>query len=291
MQVSDDNIHPATVAGFGEEWSTYDQLVRSESDLRQTFDRYFSEFPWPRLPSNAVGFDAGCGSGRWARFVAPRVGQLIAVDPAEGSIQAAAVSLSQIPEANLVRAAAGSLPFRDASMDFGYSLGVLHHTPEPGRGLADCVRCLKPGAPFLVYVYYALDGRPRWYRALWRLADLLRRRISALSLPTRHGLCTLIAALVYLPLARSAPVLRRLGLGHPPLEGYADKPFSVMRTDAFDRFATPLELRFTRRELEELMTNAGLGDIRFRETEPFWCAVGTRIAAQWMDGRQAQDCV
>jgi hypothetical protein len=82
---------------------------------------------------------------------------------------------------------------------------------------------------------------------------------------------------VYFPLARSAPVLRRIGVRHTPLSAYQDKPFSVMRTDSFDRFATRVEHRFTRDEVVALMTEAGLERIRVRDGEPYWCAVGTRI--------------
>ena len=166
--MGDQNIDGGTVEGFGEEWATYDQSVRSEADLRQTFDRYFSVFPWDALPAGARGFDAGCGSGRWAVLAAPRVGQLVAVDPAERALEVATGALEGAPNAQTVRGAAGSLPLRDRSMDFGYSLGVLHHTPDPAVGMADCVRCLKPGAPFLVYLYYALDDRPAWFRAVWK---------------------------------------------------------------------------------------------------------------------------
>ena len=47
------------------------------------FENYFSIFPWDTLPPNSVGFDLGCGSGRWARRVAPRVGTLHLIDPSE----------------------------------------------------------------------------------------------------------------------------------------------------------------------------------------------------------------
>jgi ubiquinone/menaquinone biosynthesis C-methylase UbiE len=269
-----DNVDRATVEGFGEEWSTYDQAARSAPELRQTFERYFSVFPWEHVRADAVGLDAGCGSGRWARFVAPRVGSMIAVDPSAVALTAARRTLGSLPGVVLVRGAAGALPFADRSMDFGYSLGVLHHTPDPAAGLTDCVRCLKPGAPFLVYVYYALDGRPAWFRALWRASDVLRSRISRLSAPVRHRVCTVIAAVVYLPLARIAPLLRRLGVRDAPLSAYQDKPFAVMRTDAFDRFGTPLEHRFTRQQVVEMMSTAGLTDIRVRDEEPYWCASG-----------------
>jgi 2-polyprenyl-3-methyl-5-hydroxy-6-metoxy-1,4-benzoquinol methylase len=44
-------------------------------------------------------------------------------------------------------------------MDFGYSLGVLHHIPDAQKALSDCVKKLKLGAPFLVYLYYSFDNR------------------------------------------------------------------------------------------------------------------------------------
>ena len=49
---------------------------------------------------------------------------------------------------------------------------------------------------------------------------------------------------------------------------------NVMRTDAFDRFCTALEHRFTRQQIENMLLKAGLCDIRFSDHEPFWCAVG-----------------
>ena len=49
-----------------------------------------------------------------------------------------------------------------------------------------------------------------------------------------------------------------------------------MRTDALDRFGTRLEQRFTRSEIGEMMTAAGLDDIRFSEREPYWVACGRK---------------
>ena len=46
------------------------------------------------------------------------------------------------------------------SQDFGYSLGVLHHVPNTKLAIKSCVKLLKPGAPLLLYIYYAFDNRP-----------------------------------------------------------------------------------------------------------------------------------
>jgi hypothetical protein len=49
-----------------------------------------------------------------------------------------------------------------------------------------------------------------------------------------------------------------------------------MRTDALDRFDTRLEHRFSQEELQKMLENTGLVNIRFRDSEPFWCAIGFR---------------
>ena len=53
------------------------------------------------------------------------------------------------------------------SQDFGYCLGVLHHIPDTLSGLKDCSKLLKPGAPFLLYLYYKFDNKPRWFRLIY----------------------------------------------------------------------------------------------------------------------------
>lgn len=41
-------------------------------------------------------------------------------------------------------------------------------------------------------------------------------------------------------------------------------------------FGTQLERRFTRKEIEEMLTTAGLEKIGFSDAVPYWCAVGYR---------------
>jgi len=47
-----------------------------------------------------------------------------------------------------------------------------------------------------------------------------------------------------------------------------------MRTDSRDRFGTPLEQRFTKTEIEQMMHAAGLKDIVFSNHQPYWTALG-----------------
>src|SRR5690606_14720816 len=133
-----------------------------------------------------------------------------------------------------------------------------------------CTAKLKPGAPFLVYLYYAFDQRPAWYRALWRASEGLRAGISRLPFGLKRRVTDVIAAAVYWPLTRVALLAERAGadVRHFPLAPYRNYSFYTMRTDALDRFGTPLEQRFTRDQIRAMMEEAGLTDIRFRDGEP-----------------------
>ncbi|HET7710062.1 MAG TPA: class I SAM-dependent methyltransferase [Sphingomicrobium sp.] len=276
MPRKSDNIDPATVRGFGKEWLAFDQSRLSATEYRELFDRYFSLFPFAELPAGAEGFDLGCGSGRWASGVAGKVGRLHCIDPSEEALSVAMRNLRHAKNVTFHLAAADTIPLPDNSQDFGYSLGVLHHVPDAAAALADCVRKLKSGAPFLVYLYYALDNRPGWFRALWRLTDVARLSIARLPFGPRKFVTTLIAATVYWPLARIAWGAERLGfhVGALPLSAYRALSFYSMRTDALDRFGTRLEQRFSRDEIDGMMKAAGLTRVVFSDNEPFWVARG-----------------
>jgi SAM-dependent methyltransferase len=270
------NVDTRTVEGFGEEWTRYDQSGLSEAERNEVFAGYFRIFPWEALPAEPVGFDLGCGSGRWAMVVAPRVRRLHCIDASEAALRVARKNLQAVGNCEFHLATVDNIPLADGTMDFGYSLGVLHHVPDTLEGIRACVARLKPGAPLLLYLYYAFDNRPSWYRGLWRVSDAIRRGVAALPLGGRYPVSMLFAALVYLPLARLSLVLERFGLpvGSIPLSAYRRRSFYVMRTDALDRFGTRLEQRFTAAQIRRMMQDAGLEKIVFSDSVPFWCAVG-----------------
>lgn len=268
------NLDENVVAGFGDEWERFDQSELSAAELEKMFDNYFNIFPWERLAPAAVGFDLGCGSGRWAKMVAPRVGKLHLIDPS-AALEVAKRNLSNADNCEFHQASVEAIPLADTSCDFGYSLGVLHHIPDTEAGLKACVDKLKTGAPFLLYLYYRFDNRPLWFRAIWKASDVVRQFVSRLPHSLRFIISQILAAVIYFPLARTSLILEKLGVNVEkfPLSQYRNNSFYTMRTDALDRFGTQLEKRFTKVEIKEMMENCGLEDIEFSETS-FWTAVG-----------------
>jgi SAM-dependent methyltransferase len=274
-----ENIDHDVVAGFGDEWSRFDQSTVSEQDMLDMFAAYFAIFPWQELPAGAIGFDLGCGSGRWARLVAPRVGHLHCVEPSAKALAVAKRNLTGIANCTFHQADANSIPLPEGAADFGYSLGVLHHVPNTESALKACVTKLKPGAPFLLYLYFAFDNKPWWYRALWRASDLARRAISHAPHPLRYVVSQILATVLYWPAARLALLVEYTGfdVDSMPLAFYRRRSFYVMRTDALDRFGTRLEKRFTRAQVATMMADAGLGRVVFSAARPYWCALGNKL--------------
>ena len=271
---SSNNMDAETVASFGDEWSRYDQSSMSYSEASEIFMAYFSIFPWDMLPSNPVGFDMGCGSGRWAKFVAPKVGRLNCIDPSS-ALDIARRNLIDFKNVEYIKASVSESGIPINSQDFGYSLGVLHHVPDTESAINSCVSILKSGAPLLVYLYYAFDNRGWVYRLLWRASDLVRRIICKLPSRFKHLVTDVIAAIVYFPLARLSLLLDKVGINAAsiPLFYYRNHSFYTMRTDSRDRFGTPLEQRFTKQQIKSYMERSGLIDIKFSDNAPYWCTI------------------
>jgi ubiquinone/menaquinone biosynthesis C-methylase UbiE len=275
---TDNNIDLRVARGFGQEWSTFrqDSDHLSMQQRQAIFSDYFRVFPWHLLPpGGGVGLDIGCGTGRWSVLVAPRVQHLHLLDPSAEALSVARENLRGVNNVSYHLNSVATIPLPPKSLDFAFSLGVLHHVPDTEAAIAAIADKLKPNAPFLLYLYYALDNRPIWYRLLWRITDLTRLVVSRLPHPLRLAISQIVAALIYWPLARIARFVSRRGgsASTLPLSYYANKSLYVMRTDAYDRFCTRLEKRFRQSEIERMLSRAGFRDITFSDKQPFWCAV------------------
>jgi SAM-dependent methyltransferase len=273
------NIDTKTVAGFGDEWDRFTQKKLDEKEKEQIFQDYFDIFPWHVLPKDGgQGADIGCGSGRWATLVAPKVKKLHLIDASERALQVARRNLEGFKNTEFYCCDLNNIAIKNGTLDFIYSLGVLHHVPDTQRAIISIVEKLKPGAPFLIYLYYSFDNRPLWYRCIWKISDLVRFPVSRCPYFLRYFISQIAAGSIYWPLARMAKLLEFFKILPTswPLAYYRKTSFYTMRTDALDRFGTRLERRFTKSQIRKMLESAGLLDVKFSESNPFWCAVGIK---------------
>jgi len=94
--------------------------------------------------------ECGCGGGQHTAFMAPYAGSVTAVD------------LNTIPIARRRCAGFDNVTFVEAdiatmdlerSFDVVISIGVVHHTDDPDRTIANLTRHVKPGGRLIVWVY------------------------------------------------------------------------------------------------------------------------------------------
>lgn len=110
----------------------------------------------------------------------------------------------------------------------------------------------------------------------WHFTNVARLLIHRLPPRLKQLVSDLIALFVYWPLSRLAAFAEAAGVSVDslPLSYYRRCSFYTMRTDARDRFGTPLEQRFTRAQISEMCSAAGLVDLKFSTWAPYWCVVG-----------------
>ena len=273
-----DNIEKNTIEDFGNEWKAYNQNSLENKEHKKLFNNYFNIFPFDLIGKQSVGFDMGCGTGRWAMFIASKVKKLHCVEPSIVALNIAKKNLEDYNNCIFKNEDVILNSLKDNSQDFGYSLGVLHHIKDTKLGLEKCVQKLKKGAPFLIYLYYRFDNKPFWFQMIWKISNIIRLMISKLPFRIKLYITKLIALMIYWPFARISLILENLGIDvkNIPISSYRKTSFYTMKTDALDRFGTRIEHRFTKKEILNMMGEAGLINIKFSNSIPFWVAVGQK---------------
>lgn len=271
------NIDDGVVKSFGEEWEKFENF--NDEDLQKISDMYFDILDERHLNKNTYAMDMGCGTGRWTKIIAQKAGFVEAVDPSS-AIYVADRLLKDTPNVRLTQASVDTLPFPDESFDFVMSIGVLHHIPDTQRAMSDCVRKVRKGGYFYTYLYYSLDNKGWFFRAIFWLSSLVRRVVSRLPSGLKKFICDVLAVVLYMPFVLLGRLFKGIGLKKLarslPLSIYQDQPFYIIRNDSLDRFGTTLEQRFSKKQVEEMMIRSGLQNVVVSPGMPYWHAVGTK---------------
>lgn len=257
-----DQVTDATLRSFGYEWNTFDDVRQEDEDFAGI---YFADLALERLEGR-VGLDAGCGKGRYSRFLAPHLDALVALD-GSAAVEAAARNLATVANVIVVKSDLRTTPFAPASFGFISCLGVLHHLSDPREGLDALVDLLEPGGLLLVYLY----SRPQGFglRSLGLSGATLLRRWTVRMSPHRlRALSAGVAAGLYGAVVVPGRLGQRWGggtLARLPMPTYRDKPWRSLWLDTFDRLSAPVEHRYRWSDVQGWFADAGLQVEQVRE--------------------------
>jgi SAM-dependent methyltransferase len=263
-----------TRESFGYQWTQFSEMV---IDFRENFLNYIRPLDESFFPGK-LGLDLGCGFGRHIYNAATFGAEMIGVDISE-AIDSTRANTSHLPNVHLVQADVYHLPIREGVLDFAYSIGVLHHLPDPEAAFRRLVPLVKPGGSVFVWVYS--KSRSFWNFCL----ESIRAVTTRLPKRVQKAISLAAAAVDYgvfvgpYKIAASAPgigtAVQRLPL--PRLRLYSAYPFQVVYADWFDRLAAPIRFYYDGDDMKGWLTRASLARHTISPTGLFgWRAYGER---------------
>jgi SAM-dependent methyltransferase len=249
-----------------------------KDQFHEDFLNYIAPVPREFFPGKR-GLDAGCGFGRHVVHAADFGARMVGLDFSEAIRRAREITRGR-PRISLVQGDLDVAPFRPGSFDFVYSIGVLHHLPDPESSFRSLLPLVRPGGAIFVWVYSKARQRTN------RLLEIVRRRTVRLPHPVTRAV-SLGAALVdwcafiqpyRLTRRLFGPRMDRIALARVQL--YARYPFQVVYADWFDRLAAPVRHYYQRDDLEGWARRAGLTAVRISPTGLYgWRLYGEVSAA------------
>ena len=207
-------------------------------------------------PFSGLILDAGCGDGvdLASTGLDPKC-RVVGVELSDGGIRASAARIAGIDRSHLVQGSVLALPFPSHTFDGAYSYGVVHHTVDPSLAVREIVRTLKPGASLLIYVYEDFAERGLAWRVALKLVNFVRRPISRMSPANIRRVCRLLAPMVYVTCtipSRHFRWARRF-----PYPATQNHSMRSLVPDLYDRFAAPIEERYSKAGARALVEQAG----------------------------------
>lgn len=155
-----DHDQPNYAASFGYQWSKWSRVQFESENIGRPMEGHTRSM-WERIigrtagPASLTGqtiLDMGCGSGRFVEVAREAGARVVGVDYSMAA-DAAAENFAHDADVCICQADVMSLPFRPGVFDGAFSIGVLHHTPTPERGVRQAFCTLREGGWFALSVY------------------------------------------------------------------------------------------------------------------------------------------
>jgi len=251
--LSQTGMQQKTGDSFGFQWNRFSEM---HSQYRQNFLNYIHPLTSSFFKEKVV-LDAGSGTGRHSYYAAEFGAEVVAMDLSE-AVQTSKRNLEAFPLSHVVQADIYHPPLAQ-KFDFIFSIGVLHHLPDPQSGFDALVGLMHQKTRIFAWVY-GKEGRALKTQGMERLHDLAKH------LPHRllYYLC-FWPAIGYHAVNQIDLLLQALGARalsqRMPFHYYAQFPLRVKHADTFDFLSTQVNNYYTENEFKKWFTDAKLKDI------------------------------
>lgn len=268
-------------SSFGYQWNQFrKEQIDSLNGTRQSEHRLRTETSWQEdwLKGKWI-LDAGCGAGRFLEVTSrTEECEIVGVD-ISNAVDAARETLAGRRNVHLVQASIFDLPFRPGAFDGVYCIGVIQHTPDPGRAIRSLTMTVREGGRIAMTIYerrrFTMLYSKYWVRPFTRrLGQRRLLRLIKILMPPAFVLCEVLFRI---------PLLGRVFRFVIPVADYVDSPDLSLRQryrwailDTFDMLAPAYDSPQRERDVVQILTERGVGEIR-RLPNPGLNLVGTKI--------------
>lgn len=251
----------ATAEKFGWSWQHFDH---HRPDYAQQFLGWLAPVT-PEFFVDKVVLEGGCGKGRHTRLAATwGARDVVSIDLSD-AVETAFAATRSLPNAHVIQADMYHLPLRRI-FDYAFSVGVLHHLPDPRGGFSALAAKVKPGGHISAWVYGAENNK--W---ITRWIDPLRTKVTSRMNPRALlHLSKLPAALVYAATRMVYGPLNRGSQGRRYARHlfYNDYLYAISVFDwrehhsiVFDHLIAPTAFYISREDFEQWWHDVGADEV------------------------------
>lgn len=247
-----DEIQRETAENFGEQWLEFDHVADHH-------EKQFLDWIAPVTPGFVSGktvIEGGCGKGRHTRLIGEWGAKAIVGVDLSVAVEAAYRNTRDLPNVHIIQADIYQLPLKP-EFDYAFSVGVLHHLPNPREGFASLVKHVRPGGAISAWVY-GLENNG-W---IVNFVNPLREHITS-KLPMRalYVLSYLPTAILWLALKLVYQPLGKTGLKqflfYGDYLGYIARfPFREIHNIVHDHLTAPVAFYISREEFDDWFNEA-----------------------------------
>jgi SAM-dependent methyltransferase len=251
-----------TAANFGWQWQHFTQEDH----------RYAEQFlGWiapvrPEFFAGKVVLEGGCGKGRHTQLAANWGAKVVIGVDLSAAVESAFAATRHLENVHIIQADIYRLPVR-RKFDYAFSVGVLHHLPDPRGGFKSLASKVKPGGEISAWVYGAENNE--W---ITRFVNPVRKKLTsrisqhtllhASKLPT--ALLFAATKLLYGPLNRrpSTAGLARYLFYNDYLNAISAFGWREQHNIVFDHLVAPTAFYISREDFEKWWRDVAAENVR-----------------------------
>lgn len=218
--------------------------------------------------SAGIEIGSGCGYDTYIMAKNNPAVKIVSMDISDGVFQAKKLTCG-LKNVNIIKGSVLNIPMADNTFDFAYSFGVLHHISEPENGLKEVLRVLKNRAPAYLYLYEDHSENKAKYLSL-RIVNAARQITTRLPPRILYFISLLFSPFVVMLFSFPAMILRSFKATRKLSEfipfNFGTHLFSLAG-DLYDRFGSPIEHRFSKKEVVALLERSDFNNISVKRLE------------------------